>query len=245
MTDLVQWFGASIGKNVLFVIAALAGLICADPLARVIRRLPQKMVQQWRAQHRRAPSHKAYVGPPVSWQRHGAKRKILICVMTALLFSACVLRFSASWQALYAIGLVAALIVLTWIDFDHGVLPDAITLPFVWAGLLVNLNGVFVELPLAVAGAAGAYVFLCVVFYAFLWITDHEGMGRGDFKLLAALGAWFGWKAVPWLMLGACLSGLLAALWLRYRTHAQANQALPFGPHLALAGVVMLLSSYF
>lgn len=75
--------------------------------------------------------------------------------------------FWCDWQALYAIGLVAALIVLTWIDFYHGVLPNAITFPFVWAGLLVNLNGVFVELPLAVAGAAGAYVFLCVVFLRF------------------------------------------------------------------------------
>jgi leader peptidase (prepilin peptidase)/N-methyltransferase len=146
------------------------------------------------------------------------------------------------YSAALAAGLVFtwALVALAFIDFDTQLLPDDITLPLLWLGLLVNLGGGFVDLRSAVIGAAGGYLVLWLVYWAFKLIAKKEGMGYGDFKLLAAIGAWLGWQVLPFVIivaagLGAVIGSL--ALWLRREGR---DTRIPFGPYLALAGIVGL-----
>jgi len=162
-------------------------------------------------------------------------------ILTAGLFAACAWRYGATPVALFAMGLSAMLVALAWIDFESTLLPDALTQPLVWAGLLVNLFGAFTTLPLAVGGAVAGYVFLWVIFHVFRLLTGREGMGYGDFKLLAALGAWFGVESLPMVLLAASLVGVLIGGLLTMSGRAGRGQPLPFGPYLALAGIVMLL----
>jgi len=162
-------------------------------------------------------------------------------LLTCALFAACAWRFGATPLALSAMGLSAMLVALAWIDFESTLLPDALTQPLLWAGLLVNLFDAYASLQMAVVGAVVGYVFLWVIFHVFRLLTGREGMGYGDFKLLAALGAWFGVEALPTLLLSASLLGVLIGGALTLSGRASRGQPLPFGPYLALAGVVTLL----
>lgn len=162
-------------------------------------------------------------------------------LLTAVLFAACAWRFGPTPIALCGMGLSASLVALAWIDLESTLLPDAITLPLAWAGLLVNLGDGFTPLPLAVLGAVAGYGFLWLIFHAFRYFTGREGMGYGDFKLLAALGAWFGVGALPMLLLAASLAGVLVGGTMTLAGRARRGQPLPFGPYLALAGVAVLL----
>ncbi|MFF7398533.1 prepilin peptidase [Achromobacter sp. NPDC008082] len=162
-------------------------------------------------------------------------------LLTGILFAACAWRYGATPIALFAMGLSAMLVALAWIDFETTLLPDVLTQPLVWAGLLVNLFDTFTTLPLAVIGAVAGYVFLWVIFHLFRLLTGREGMGYGDFKLLAALGAWFGVESLPMLLLAASLVGVVIGGALTLSGRASRGQPLPFGPYLALAGIVMLL----
>ncbi|MFD4841143.1 prepilin peptidase [Achromobacter sp. NPDC058515] len=172
---------------------------------------------------------------PIGW------RYPAIELLTCALFAACAWRFGPTPVALAAMGLSAMLVALAWIDFESTLLPDVLTQPLVWAGLLVNMFDAFTSLQMAVAGAVAGYVFLWVIFHVFRLLTGREGMGHGDFKLLAALGAWFGVGALPTLLLGASLVGVLIGGALTLSGRASRGQPLPFGPYLALAGLVMLL----
>lgn len=172
---------------------------------------------------------------PIGW------RYPVIELLTCVLFAACAWRFGATPLALIAMGLSATLVALAWIDFETTLLPDVLTQPLVWAGLLVNMFDAFTSLQMAVAGAVAGYVFLWVIFHVFRLLTGREGMGHGDFKLLAALGAWFGIGALPMVLLGASLVGVLIGGALTLTGRASRGQPLPFGPYLALAGLVMLL----
>ena len=141
-----------------------------------------------------------------------------------------------------ALVLVWALIALSGIDIDTQTLPDDLTLPLLWLGLLVNLNDVFIPLSDAVIGAAAGYISLWLVYWAFLLITGKEGIGYGDFKLLAALGAWLGWMMLPLIVLLASAIGAITGLLLiTWRGH-HSDQPIPFGPFLALAGGIALLA---
>ncbi len=162
-------------------------------------------------------------------------------LLTCALFAACAWRFGATPLALSAMALSAMLVALAWIDFESTLLPDVLTQPLLWAGLLVNLFDAYTSVQMAVAGAVAGYVFLWVIFHVFRLLTGREGMGYGDFKLLAALGAWFGLEALPTLLLSASLLGVLIGGALTLSGRASRGQPLPFGPHLALAGVVTLL----
>ena len=150
-------------------------------------------------------------------------------------------RFGATGAGLAAMVFGWALLALTFIDFDTQLLPDDITLPLMWLGLLVNAFGTFVDLRSAVFGAAGGYLLLWLVYWGFRLLAKKEGMGYGDFKLLAALGAWAGWQVLPFVVvvsagLGAVIGGLL--LW---RAKSGVDTRIPFGPYLALGGVAGLL----
>ena len=153
-------------------------------------------------------------------------------------------RFGASAAAAAAMLFAWALLALTFIDLDTQLLPDDITLPLLWLGLLVNALGVFIDLRSAVFGAAGGYLLLWLVYWGFRLLAKKEGMGYGDFKLLAALGAWTGWQVLPFVVvvsagLGAVIGGLL--LW---RAKAGADTRIPFGPYLALGGIAGLLCGH-
>lgn len=151
-----------------------------------------------------------------------------------------VLRFGPTWQALAACVLLWALVALTFIDYDTQFLPDDLTLPLVWAGLLVNLGGGFVPLRDAVIGAVAGYLSLWSVYWLFKLIRGKEGMGYGDFKLLAALGAWLGWKVLPAIILLSSAVGAVIGIALVLVKGRDHQLPLPFGPYLAIAGALAL-----
>lgn len=140
-----------------------------------------------------------------------------------------------------ALLFVWAMIALTFIDIDTFFLPDSITLPLLWLGLLFNLGATYAALPAAVIGAAAGYLSLWSVYWAFKWATGKEGMGYGDFKLLAAIGAWLGWAQLPLVILLSAMAG--AAIGIAMIVFAGRDRArpIPFGPYLAIAGVIALL----
>jgi leader peptidase (prepilin peptidase) / N-methyltransferase len=129
---------------------------------------------------------------------------------------------------------------LAFIDLDTFYLPDDLTLPLMWAGLLFNLVGGFTDLPSAVIGAAAGYLILWIVFWVFKAVTGKEGMGYGDFKLLAAIGAWLGWKVLPLVILLSSFVGAIVGVFLIVLARRGRNVPIPFGPYLAIAGLVAL-----
>ena len=165
----------------------------------------------------------------------------LVELLTALLSVAVAATLAPGWGTLAALALTWVLIALTFIDLDKMLLPDQLTLPLLWGGLLFNLLGGFVPLGDAVIGAMAGYLVLWSLYWAFKLLTGKEGMGYGDFKLLAAIGAWLGWQALPIVLLLSSLIGALIGLTLiALRRHHQANP-IPFGPYLAIAGWIALL----
>ena len=165
----------------------------------------------------------------------------LIEAITAATILAVVASLGWTWPALAAAGYACFLIALAGIDFDTQLLPDQLTLPLLWGGLVVNAFGGLVDLESAVLAAAGAYLFLWSVYWAFKLLTGKEGMGYGDFKLFAAIGAWLGWAVLPAVILIAAVTGLAYALVESLRGRRERDQPVPFGPFLAIAGWVALV----
>jgi leader peptidase (prepilin peptidase)/N-methyltransferase len=150
-------------------------------------------------------------------------------------------QFGISAATVAALLLTWALLALTVIDIDHQLLPDAITLPFLWLGLLVNVFGLFTSLDSAVIGAAAGYMSLWLVYQGFRLLTGKEGMGFGDFKLFALFGAWLGWQSLPMVILLASLVGAVVGLVSIIFFGRDRQLPIPFGPYLAAAGWVALL----
>jgi leader peptidase (prepilin peptidase) / N-methyltransferase len=164
----------------------------------------------------------------------------LVEVATAVLFAAMVWRFGVSWASVGFCGFAAALVALAAIDWDTTLLPDDITLPLLWAGLLAAALGVLpTTLADGVWGAIGGYLFLWSVYWLFKLVTGKEGMGYGDFKLLAALGAWLGWQALLPIILASSLIGAVVGIALKFGGGLREGLYLPFGPFLAGAGLVV------
>jgi len=145
------------------------------------------------------------------------------------------------WQLAAALPLTWALIALTVIDLDHQLLPDQITLPFLWLGLLLNAFGVFTDPVSAILGAAAGYLSLWTVYQVFKRVTGKEGMGYGDFKLLALFGAWLGWQMLPQIVLISALVGSVVGITLIALRRHERSVPIPFGPYLAAAGWIALL----
>jgi leader peptidase (prepilin peptidase) / N-methyltransferase len=266
--DALVWIGA-----------ALLGLVVGSFLNVVIHRLPRMLEAQWaQAPHEPATdanlaqphnqphaqpynlavpgSHCPHCGHLLSWaekipvfsylvlqgrcrQCHApiGWRSPAVELLTAGLFAWSFARYGLSAMALAWAGFTAALVTLAAIDADTTLLPDAITQPLVWSGLLAASLGLsHVSLSVALWGAVAGYLFLWSVYWLFKWVTGKEGMGQGDFKLLAALGAWLGWPALLSLVLIASLTGVAGGLWLRLRQRMPEDGYIPFGPFLALAG---------
>ena len=164
----------------------------------------------------------------------------LVEAISGLLCAFAAFHFGYGWTSLAAMLLIWSLIALTGIDFDSQLLPDSITLPLLWAGLLVNLFGTFADLQAAVIGAMCGYLALWSVYWAFKLTTGEEGMGYGDFKLLAALGAWLGWEMLPLTILLSSLLGAVVGIALMVIAKRGRSVPIPFGPYLAMAGLLAL-----
>lgn len=160
--------------------------------------------------------------------------------ITGLLSLLVVLHFGATAAALAALILVWGLVALTVIDLDEQLLPDQLTLPLMWLGLLVNVNGMFTDLTSAVIGAAAGYLSLWLVFQVFRLLTGREGMGYGDFKLLAVFGAFLGWQYLPQVVLVSSLIGAVVGISLVVLRGRDRQIPIPFGPYLAAAGLIAL-----
>ena len=175
----------------------------------------------------------------------GCKAKIslrypLIEALTGALIGAVAYKFGYSNASLFAFIFVFALVALTFIDFDTQLLPDDITLPLLWLGLIFNFNSGFVDLKSAVLGAVFGYLILWAVYWLFKIVTGKEGMGYGDFKLLAAIGAWFGWQLLPAVILLSSVVGAVIGIGLIVFKDKTRGTAIPFGPFLALGGIAAL-----
>ena len=165
----------------------------------------------------------------------------IVEALTGVLSGYVAWRYGWSWQTPAALLFVWAMIALAFIDLDTFYLPDDVTLPLIWTGLLVNLGGLFVDLPSAVIGAAAGYLALWSVYWAYKLATGKEGMGYGDFKLLAGIGAWLGWKMLPVVILLSSFVGAIVGISLIVFARHGRNVPIPFGPYLAVAGVIALM----
>ncbi len=159
---------------------------------------------------------------------------------TGLLSAYAAWHFGPTPQAVGALIMLWALIALTAIDYDTQLLPDSITLPLLWIGLALNLAGAYVDLSSAVIGAMAGYLTLWSVYWLFKLTTGKEGMGYGDFKLLAALGAWMGWQMLPVIILLSSIVGAIVGISLIAFSRHGRNTPIPFGPYLAAAGIIAL-----
>jgi leader peptidase (prepilin peptidase)/N-methyltransferase len=188
-------------------------------------------VMSWLALRGKCSNCKAPISP----------RYPLVELLTGALSALVVWHFGSGWSGLAGLFFLYALIAMTFIDADTQLLPDDLTYPLLWAGLLINVNGTFVPLQDAVIGAAAGYLALWSVYWLFKLVTGKEGMGYGDFKLLAALGAWMGWSMLPAIILLSSVVGALVGIGLILFAKRGRNNPIPFGPYLAAAGLIALL----
>jgi leader peptidase (prepilin peptidase)/N-methyltransferase len=184
----------------------------------------------------------ANCGAPISL------RYPIVELATAVLSAAVAWHFGWHWQTVAALGFTWALVALTVIDLDHQVLPDVITLPLLWLGLLLSLAwhpGLTPPIPVepqsAIIGAAAGYLSLWLVYWAFKLATGKEGMGYGDFKLFGAFGAWMGWQMLPLIILLSAFTGAVVGIALIVLRGRDRNIPIPFGPYLAAAGWIALM----
>ena len=164
----------------------------------------------------------------------------LVETLTGLASAYAAWHFGFDLSAVASMAFIWCMIALAFIDFDTQLLPDSITLPLLWAGLLLNLTGTFVDLGSAVIGAAAGYLSLWSVYWGFRILTGKEGMGFGDFKLLGAIGAWLGWQMLPLVVLASSLVGAVVGISLMLFAKHGRDVPIPFGPYLAVAGTVAL-----
>ncbi len=205
------------------------GLMVGSFLNVVIYRVPVMLQREWRAQ--------------CCEFLELDEKKVKIEMVTGGLSGLVAWHFGAGWLCLAMLCLTWSLIALTMLDFDHQLLPDNITLPLLWLGLLVNslLPESGVSAQEAILGAAIGYLSLWSVYWAFKFLTGKEGMGYGDFKLLAALGAWMGWKVLLLIVILSSLVGAIVGIALLLFLGRDRNVPIPFGPYLAGAGFITLI----
>jgi leader peptidase (prepilin peptidase)/N-methyltransferase len=165
----------------------------------------------------------------------------LIELTTAMLSAITAVHFGFTLQAAAALAFTWTLIPLCMIDFDEQLLPDSITFPLLWAGLTLSLAGIFIDSQTSITGALAGYLSLWLVYHLFKLATGKEGMGYGDFKLLAAIGAWIGWQVLPVVILFSSVVGAITGILLIALKGRERSQPIPFGPFLASAGWLTLL----
>jgi len=254
---------------ILSIVTVVFSLLIGSFLNVVIVRLPRQMQWQWEKDEQGAtlppgiawpPSHCPSCEHALSWWEnlpllsylllHGRCRECgtgislrypLVEALTALLSLVVVLKLGLQWPTVAALVLTWALIALAFIDLEHFLLPDRITLPLLAAGLLVNAIGGFTDPLSALIGAVSGYGILWAVYHAYRALTGREGFGYGDFKLLGALGAWMGWQLLPLVILLSAGVGAVIGITLILLRRHQRSEPLPFGPYLAGAGWLALV----
>ena len=169
-------------------------------------------------------------------------------LLTAVLSAVVAWRFGFGWEAAAGIALTWTLIAISAIDIDHQIIPDSISLPLIWAGLFLSLfsplpgaDMLFIEPEVAIAGALAGYLSLWSIYHLFRLVTGKEGMGYGDFKLLAALGAWLGWQMLPLIILLSAVVGAVTGIMMITLRRHERSVPIPFGPYLAAAGWIAML----
>jgi leader peptidase (prepilin peptidase)/N-methyltransferase len=177
-----------------------------------------------------------------------SRRYPIIELLTAVLTGVVAWRFGIGWEAAAAILMTWALITVSVIDIDHQIIPDSVSLPLIWAGLFLSLfhetagaEILFVDARTAIAGGLAGYLSLWSIYHLFRLLTGKEGMGYGDFKLLAALGAWLGWQMLPLIILLSAAVGAIAGISLIVFKRHDRGVPIPFGPYLAAAGWIAML----
>ena len=172
----------------------------------------------------------------------------LVELFTGVLAATCAWRFGVGWEALMAIVMTLALIPIALIDGETQLIPDSIVLPLMWVGLAMSLffpmpgaQTLFISPPDAIVGAMAGYLSLWTVYQLFKLVTGKEGMGYGDFKLLAALGAWLGWQQLPLIILMSAVVGAVVGIGLMVFRRHERSVPIPFGPYLAAAGWIAML----
>ena len=172
----------------------------------------------------------------------------LVEILTAVLAGICAWRFGFGWEALMAIGMTCTLVAISLIDADHQIIPDSIVMPLLWVGLVMSLfyplegsETLFIAPREAIVGALAGYLSLWSVYQLFKLITGKEGMGYGDFKLLAALGAWLGWQALPTIVLMSAVVGAILGVAMIIFRGRDRQTPIPYGPYLAAAGWITML----
>ena len=162
-------------------------------------------------------------------------------LLTAALSVTVAMKYGVTYETFAALIFTWTLIALALIDFDKQLLPDNMTLPLLWIGLFISLFDIFTDTSASIIGAISGYMILWVVFYTFKTITGKEGMGFGDFKLLAAIGAWVGWSLLPQVILISSVVGSIIGVSMLLTGLTKRQQPIPFGPYLAIAGWIVLL----
>lgn len=257
------------GESLLYVITILIGLIMGSFLNVVIFRVPQQLQWQWRGRLEGLPKPPGIAGTrsrcpscqqPIRWRDNlplisflmlkGRCRSCetaipgrypLVEALCAGLSLVVVIVMGVQWSTITALFFTWCLIALAFIDLDHFLLPDRITLPLLAIGLGVNAANGFTDLVSALGGAAAGYGVLWIVFQVFRIVTGKEGMGYGDFKLLSALGAWMGWQMLPLIILLSAGTGAIIGIMMLTLKRHQRGQPVPFGPYLAGGGWLALL----
>ena len=253
----------------LYVITIVIGLMVGSFLNVVIARVPQQLQWQWRGKLEGLPKPAGVAGPvsrcpscqqPIRWRDNLPLISFLILkgrcrscntaisgryplleALCAGLSLVVVIVMGAQWTTLAALIFTWGLIALTFIDLEHFLLPDRLTLPLLAIGLGVNALNTFTDLISALVGAIAGYGSFWIVFHGFRIVTGKEGMGHGDFKLLAALGAWMGWQMLPLIILLSAGTGAIIGITMLILQQHQRGQQVPFGPYLAGAGWLALL----
>lgn len=213
---------------------ALSGLLIGFLLNQIVYRLPIALQKQWQNESKEFLNSKSVIAI------QSRKKNITLQILCAILSCLVVMHFGLQWKTLAALIFTWGLLTLSFIDLDHTLLPDHIIFPLLWLGLLISLQPLFVNSADAIIGAIAGYSGLFLLNAIFFRITGKTGMGHGDFKLCAVMGAWMGWQLLPLILLLSALTGLIiGSLWLALRKKS-INTPLPFGPYLACAGLVVL-----
>ena len=267
---MAEALGVALNEGwILWLLVAIFALVIGSFLNVVIHRIPRQLLWAWDTSDNRGPKPPGVAWPgshcpscehPLSWRdnlpvlsyallrgrcRYCAQaisaRYPLIELLCAALSLAVVAHFGLSLMAVAALFFTWFLLALAFIDLEHQLLPDRFTMPLMAMGLAVNAYRGFVDLNSAMIGAGAGYLSLWLIFHAYRLITGKEGFGYGDFKLLAAIGAWVGWQLLPMVVLLSAGTGAVVGIALVITRRHQRGQPMPFGPFLAGGGWLAIL----
>jgi len=228
----------------LLILVGATGLLAGCVIYKLTFSLPKNLEKNWRIQSWQylyprcpAPTHMTHIKETLALQ---PKNYLCIAFLTALFSVFIAFHFGPRWTTAANLVLMWGLLLLACIDFKYGLLPDCLTLPLLWLGLFCNSLGLFVPLHEAVWGAMIGYLSLWLIAAIFKHYRNKEGIGQGDFKLLAVLGAWWGFYPLLFIVMVASLTGTCVGLVQMARSGHSLQKPMPFGPYLIFAGLIVM-----